>query len=150
MGTPGGKAVAQEAAPADASQAASHKLTVAARDLFKDMEGAGEPISPFRWVGHFPPFFPFSICREWCRALGCCSRGWLSRASPEGSPTRKAGDAHKCLPLGRRFLASLHTKFPQFAERGAGGVLAQQDAEECWTQVLYTLKERLRDGSGSS
>ena len=38
-----------------------------------------------------------------------------------------------------RFLALLRQLFPQFAQVGQGGVYSQQDAEECWSQVLQTL-----------
>jgi ubiquitin carboxyl-terminal hydrolase 14 len=41
------------------------------------------------------------------------------------------------------FLTTLREKFPQFAQQGQGGY-SQQDAEECWTQLLYTLKEGLK------
>lgn len=81
-----------DAAPSNPADQVSHKLAVAARDLFRDMEKAGETITPFR------------------------------------------------------FLASLHAKYPHFGQKQAG-MLMQQDAEECWTQVLYTLKERLESGA---
>ena len=38
-----------------------------------------------------------------------------------------------------RFLALLRQLFPQFAQMGQGGVYSQQDAEECWSQVIQTL-----------
>ena len=38
-----------------------------------------------------------------------------------------------------RFLALLRQLFPQFAQVGQGGVYAQQDAEECWSQITQTL-----------
>ena len=41
------------------------------------------------------------------------------------------------------FVASFRQAYPQFAEMGEGGVPAQQDAEECWTQVLKALNENL-------
>jgi len=34
----------------------------------------------------------------------------------------------------------IHKAFPQFAERGEGGVWMQQDASECWTQVVRMLQ----------
>jgi len=42
-----------------------------------------------------------------------------------------------------RFLATLRAVFPQFAAQGRGGVYMQQDAEECWTGILETLRQRL-------
>ena len=44
------------------------------------------------------------------------------------------------------FLSSLRQKFPQFAQQGAGGLFMQQDAEECYSQVLNAFREKL-DGS---
>jgi len=38
------------------------------------------------------------------------------------------------------FLQTLRAAFPQFAERGAHGFL-QQDAEECWGQLVTSLKD---------
>lgn len=46
------------------------------------------------------------------------------------------------LPL--RFLVQLRASFPQFAEMTTTGMYKQQDAEECWTQLLYSLRERLQ------
>ena len=46
------------------------------------------------------------------------------------------------LPLG--FLTQLRASFPQFAEMSNTGMYKQQDAEECWTQILYSLRERLQ------
>ena len=43
-----------------------------------------------------------------------------------------------------KFLTTLREKFPQFAQQGEGGAYMQQDAEECWTNVLYTLREKLK------
>lgn len=42
------------------------------------------------------------------------------------------------------FLNALRQRFPQFAERGDDGHFKQQDAEEVWTQLLYTLREALK------
>jgi len=41
------------------------------------------------------------------------------------------------------FLQVLHTVFPHFAEKGEGGVYQQQDANECWTQMVRMLQTRL-------
>lgn len=43
-------------------------------------------------------------------------------------------------------LAALRAAHPQFAQAGPGGVPAQQDAEECWTQLLAGLRAALADG----
>jgi len=44
------------------------------------------------------------------------------------------------------FLGGLRAKYPQFAQQ-QNGVFAQQDAEECWTQIMYTLREKLDVGN---
>ncbi|CAG8557045.1 17159_t:CDS:10 [Dentiscutata erythropus] len=53
------------------------------------------------------------------------------------------------------FLQALRSAFPQFDQRNANGYM-QQDAEECWTQIVTSLNNanipvhRLQDGSTSS
>ncbi|KAG8702714.1 deubiquitinating enzyme [Ceratobasidium sp. 395] len=49
-------------------------------------------------------------------------------------------------------LQNLRTLFPQFAEQ-SNGHFAQQDAEECWSQIVNTIKTQvpgLPDGAGST
>ncbi|XP_064624710.1 ubiquitin carboxyl-terminal hydrolase 14-like [Lineus longissimus] len=41
------------------------------------------------------------------------------------------------------FLRILHTAFPQFAEKTDQGGYAQQDANECWTQMMRCLQQKL-------
>ncbi|PIA64444.1 hypothetical protein AQUCO_00100136v1 [Aquilegia coerulea] len=41
-----------------------------------------------------------------------------------------------------RFLGELRKKYPQFAQMH-NGTYMQQDAEECWTQLMYTLSQSL-------
>ncbi|XP_047960020.1 ubiquitin carboxyl-terminal hydrolase 6-like [Salvia hispanica] len=45
-----------------------------------------------------------------------------------------------------RFLTALRSKYPQFAQLH-NGIYMQQDAEECWTQLLFTLSLALRSSS---
>ncbi|KAL3840827.1 hypothetical protein ACJIZ3_025418 [Penstemon smallii] len=47
-----------------------------------------------------------------------------------------------------RFLSALRSKYPQFAQL-QNGLYMQQDAEECWSQLLFTLSSCLKS-SGSS
>ncbi|RVX17176.1 Ubiquitin carboxyl-terminal hydrolase 6 [Vitis vinifera] len=42
----------------------------------------------------------------------------------------------------------LRKKYPQFGQLH-NGVFMQQDAEECWTQLLYTLSQSLRSPGSS-
>jgi ubiquitin carboxyl-terminal hydrolase 14 len=61
----------------------------------------------------------------------------LDKASDEGFP-----------PF--MFLQVLHSVFPQFAEKGEGGVFQQQDANECWTQIVRLLQQQLPGAPGKS
>ncbi|CAM6116265.1 unnamed protein product [Calypogeia fissa] len=45
-------------------------------------------------------------------------------------------------PIG--FLQVLRNKFPQFSQQDRTGMYMQQDAEECWTQLVYNLSKGLR------
>jgi ubiquitin carboxyl-terminal hydrolase 14 len=54
-----------------------------------------------------------------------------------------------------RFLTTLRQVFPQFASQARNGAYMQQDAEECWTGIMETLRQlttaahRPADGNGS-
>uniref|UniRef100_A0A2N9HSF5 Ubiquitin carboxyl-terminal hydrolase n=1 Tax=Fagus sylvatica TaxID=28930 RepID=A0A2N9HSF5_FAGSY len=48
-----------------------------------------------------------------------------------------------------QFWMVLRKKYPQFGQLH-NGVFMQQDAEECWTQLLYTLSQSLRSTGSSS
>lgn len=41
-------------------------------------------------------------------------------------------------------LQTLHVAFPQFAQAGENGVYRQQDANECWSELLKMLQQKLR------
>jgi len=41
------------------------------------------------------------------------------------------------------FLQVLHTVFPHYAEKTEQGVFQQQDANECWTQLVRMLQQRI-------
>jgi ubiquitin carboxyl-terminal hydrolase 14 len=66
-----------------------HRLTVATRDLFRQLGAAGDAVAP------------------------------------------------------HTFLTVLRQLFPQFATTGRNGAPMQQDAEECWTGIVATLRARL-------
>ncbi|GAB4823352.1 hypothetical protein N2152v2_010398 [Parachlorella kessleri] len=49
-------------------------------------------------------------------------------------------------PVGpMEFILCLRRKYPQFAQTSREGFYMQQDAEECWTSLMYTLREKLKD-----
>lgn len=41
------------------------------------------------------------------------------------------------------FWQMLRQTFPQFSQTGQGGVPMQQDAEECWSELVSVLKAKL-------
>eukprot|EP00124_Ichthyophonus_hoferi_P001959 Ihof_evm2s119 gene=Ihof_evmTU2s119 len=47
------------------------------------------------------------------------------------------------------FLDELRRAFPQFAERGEGGMFTQQDSSECWQQIVKCLDNKLPGVAGS-
>lgn len=47
-------------------------------------------------------------------------------------------------------LQVLHNAFPRFAERGQMGGYQQQDANECWVELMGMLKQKLRPSSGEN
>ena len=42
-------------------------------------------------------------------------------------------------------LQVLHNAFPRFAERGEGGGFQQQDANECWIELMGMVKRKLME-----
>ena len=50
--------------------------------------------------------------------------------------------AEPVLPM--QFLLQLRQHYPQFAQQTNTGLYMQQDAEECWTDLVYSLKEALQ------
>jgi hypothetical protein len=45
-----------------------------------------------------------------------------------------------------RFLIQMRELYPQFAQQNNTGMYMQQDAEECWSQLLYVFREQLKVG----
>lgn len=41
------------------------------------------------------------------------------------------------------FLGTLHRAFPQFSQAGENGTYRQQDANECWSELLKMLQQKL-------
>merc|ERR550539_260818 len=57
-------------------------------------------------------------------------------------------DLYKAMERGQNFpplvlLQVLHNAFPRFAERGEQGGYQQQDANECWVELLGMIKQKL-------
>lgn len=55
----------------------------------------------------------------------------------------EGGGTGACAGAAARLLGALHATAPRFAERGPGGGLAQQDASECWAEIVRALQQRL-------
>lgn len=47
-------------------------------------------------------------------------------------------------------LQTLHTAFPQFAQTGENGSYRQQDANECWSEMLKMLQQKLPPVGGAA
>ncbi|XP_050352637.1 ubiquitin carboxyl-terminal hydrolase 14 [Nymphalis io] len=69
--------------------------------------------------------------------------GVLTSALSETMRALEGGGAGACAAAAARLLNALHAAAPRLAERGAGGQLAQQDASECWTEIVRALRMRL-------
>lgn len=48
------------------------------------------------------------------------------------------------------FLQRLHIAFPNFAQTGENGTYRQQDANECWSELLKMLQQKLQPTKGDS
>ncbi|KAL4458951.1 hypothetical protein ABPG75_013816 [Micractinium tetrahymenae] len=48
------------------------------------------------------------------------------------------------------FILSLRRAYPQFAQTSREGFYMQQDAEECWGNILISLRDKLKDGPDGS
>lgn len=67
---------------------------------------------------------------------------------PAQSITVALRDLYSAMDRGASFspvvlLQVLQLAFPRFAEKGAGGVYMQQDANECWTELVRMLQQKL-------
>jgi len=48
-----------------------------------------------------------------------------------------------------QFISTLRQCFPQFSQQGPQGGFMQQDAEECYSQLMYSFRETMRNSSES-
>ncbi|XP_075981062.1 ubiquitin specific protease 14 [Anticarsia gemmatalis] len=69
--------------------------------------------------------------------------GELTSALSDTMSALEGGGAGACAGAAAKLLRALHATAPRFAERGPGGGLAQQDASECWTEIVRALQARL-------
>ena len=66
-------------------------------------------------------------------------KDWQSDRNADGYVTKWGYNT-----CGTIVLQVLREKYPQFAELSRTGQYAQQDAEECWIQLMYSLRERVQ------
>lgn len=76
-------------------------------------------------------------------ASGGGTAGELTCALSDTMRTLEGGQAGACAVATAKLLHALHEAAPRFAERGAGGGFAQQDASECWSEIVRALQNRL-------
>ncbi|KAF7124064.1 hypothetical protein RHSIM_Rhsim12G0204700 [Rhododendron simsii] len=100
----------------------SHLLTVATRDLFTELDKNVKAVAPMQFwmVFLFNCLFFYFIIFAY----------------------------HLINPQSLEKNTVLRKKYPQFGQLH-NGTFMQQDAEECWTQLLYTLSLSLRSPSSS-
>ncbi|XP_068620254.1 ubiquitin carboxyl-terminal hydrolase 14 [Battus philenor] len=77
------------------------------------------------------------------KSSGGGTAGELTSALSETMRALEGGGAGACAGAAARLLRALHESAPRFAERSAGGGLAQQDASECWSEIVRALQSRL-------
>ena len=125
------------AMPPSGAQAQSHRLTVATKNLFKTLERSAAPVIP----GNFLQVSPWAVYQ------GLCLKVYWQ-------PADTLFCAISCTIRRLHLIAEIRTlmmrmqvlreKYPQFAELSRTGQYAQQDAEECWIQLMYSLRERVQ------
>ncbi|KPJ09569.1 Ubiquitin carboxyl-terminal hydrolase 14 [Papilio machaon] len=76
-------------------------------------------------------------------ASGGGTAGELTSALSDTMRTLEGGQSGACAVATAKLLHALHEAAPRFAERGAGGGFAQQDASECWSEIVRALQSRL-------
>ncbi|KAH9633208.1 hypothetical protein HF086_017763 [Spodoptera exigua] len=77
------------------------------------------------------------------KSSGGGTAGELTSALSDTMSALEGGGAGACAGAAAKLLRALHATAPRFAERGPGGGLAQQDASECWTEIIRALQARL-------
>ncbi|KAJ0174259.1 hypothetical protein K1T71_010405 [Dendrolimus kikuchii] len=84
------------------------------------------------------------------KSSGGGTAGELTSALSDTMSALEGGGAGACAGAAARLLGALHATAPRFAERSPGGGLAQQDASECWTEIVRALQQRLPAAPGTS
>ncbi|CAG4987022.1 ubiquitin carboxyl-terminal hydrolase 14 isoform X2 [Colias croceus] len=77
------------------------------------------------------------------QSSGGGTAGSLTSALSDTVRALDGGGAGSCAAAAARLLQALHDAAPRLAEWGSDGHLAQQDASECWTEIVRALRMRL-------
>ncbi|XP_047031067.1 ubiquitin carboxyl-terminal hydrolase 14 [Helicoverpa zea] len=77
------------------------------------------------------------------KSSGGGAAGELTAALSDTLAALEGGGAGACAGAAAKLLRALHATAPRFAERGPAGGLAQQDASECWAEIIRALQARL-------
>jgi Ubiquitin carboxyl-terminal hydrolase len=110
------------------------RLAAAARDLFKDLQRSAQPVPPLAfWLGLRAAFPQFNQQSNTVRSA-------LRRVQAKSNALQ-----HTCAGLLQPQLQSAACSWlPQGRPHNAlwlpQGGFSQQDAEECWTQLMYSLR----------
>ncbi|EMS46093.1 Ubiquitin carboxyl-terminal hydrolase 6 [Triticum urartu] len=140
---------------------ASHSLTVATRNTFGELDQSVRPVAPLHFLqpggGADPGVEPAEGDRRGGSRRGeeptkgerrGGSRGeqnqWREsgRADPGEGQNQRRERVAMLPPVVAASSQMLRKKYPQFAQQ-QNNVYMQQDAEECWTQLIYTLSQTL-------
>ncbi|CAG8537727.1 35776_t:CDS:10, partial [Racocetra persica] len=125
-----------------------------------DRQLAETPVNPNFKFSFLPESTPEALC-ETTRNTSNRAFPWCHPNAVELSQTASLRDLYKqlnqttesCVPFA--FVQALRSAFPQFDQRNVNGYL-QQDAEECWTQIVTSLNNAnipvsgLQDSSAAS
>jgi ubiquitin carboxyl-terminal hydrolase 14 len=94
--------------------------------------------------------------RQSLAAAAAAAPPGAAAADPAAALTAAAGGLFGALERSAQavpplaFVSSLRRAHPQFDQRSREGHHMQQDAEECWSALLLSLRERVRDADGAS
>jgi len=86
--------------------------------------------------------------KQYTPTIGGANGASLGMGDAATQITEAMRDLYKAMEKGQTFpplvlLQVLHNAFPRFAERGEHGGYKQQDANECWVELLGMIKQKL-------
>ncbi len=125
------------AAASNSSHDQSHVLAQCVRNLFDEMERSTseKPVTPMMLLTVWYSNMSSKLSSVFCFSIQC--------------PRSFSSLCHLALSFCSYlyFLQQVRQAFPQFAERSARGGYSQQDADEFYGQLMYSLLSKLKDVS---